>query len=401
MGGLRSLSDSMNCLEVFTEMKRWTEKKTWKLRVILYAFLLVGASFTTIKADDWPPLDAKVSQSVEALKRLKHLDIRSNAALNKVLLQTLEKVKERPEFVQLVIAFGLTDQNEALLTFIREHPESSAGLSALDYIVKSSQPSLLDQALGDKEMAPLLSILGELPHSQAAELLLKFATNKKHTIEDRKTAIRSLCRTKTGVHVLLSFELEHGIPEDLKLTAAYAFNQIPWPKIKAEALELIPLPLVKGDTSLPSIDALTQQQGNIANGKAVFLRLESGCAMCHQIGDKGVDFGPGLTEIGDKLGKDALYQSILDPNGGISFGFEGWEVLMKSGEEWTGIVIGETESSITLKNQSGLLLILENAAIESRSQMKSSLMPAGLQQAMTVKDLVDLVEYLSSLKKRP
>jgi len=72
---------------------------------------------------------------------------------------------------------------------------------------------------------------------------------------------------------------------------------------------------------------------------------------------------------------------------------------MKSGEEWTGIIIGETEQSVTMKNQSGLLLTLEKKAIESRSQMKSSLMPSGLQQAMTVQDLVDLVGYLSSLRK--
>lgn len=199
----------------------------------------------------------------------------------------------------------------------------------------------------------------------------------------------------------MEYELEQGLPQDLKLPAAYAFNQLAWEDVKAKALELIPLPAVKGDAALPSIEVLTQQESDIENGKVVFLKPESGCAMCHVIGDQGVDFGPGLSEIGDKLGKDALFQSILDPSGGISFGFEGWELVMKSGEEWTGIIIGETEQSVTLKNQSGLLLTLEKQAIESRSQMKSSLMPSGLQQAMTVQDLVDLVGYLSSMRRNP
>ena len=39
--------------------------------------------------------------------------------------------------------------------------------------------------------------------------------------------------------------------------------------------------------------------------------------------------------------------------------------------------------------------------ITGKDQMKLSIMPAGLQQTMSTQELVDLVEYLSSLKKRP
>jgi len=375
-------------------------KRSLRSELIQKVFLFVGVLALVVAwGEDWPPLDAKVNQSIEALKRLKHMDIRSNAALNSALLKTLDKVKGRPEFVQLAIAFGLTDQDETLLAFVKAHPDTSEGLMALDFLVKSRHPEMLAKALQGEELVSLLSILGELPHENASQLLLKFSADLSHSLEHRKAAIRALCRTRSGVASLLDHESSQGLPQDLKLTAAYALNQLPWADVKDKALDLIPLPAIKGEQALPSIEVLTQQQADIKNGHEVFLRPESGCAMCHQIGDQGVDFGPGLSEIGDKLGKDALFQSILDPNGGISFGFEGWEWVMKSGEEWTGIIIGETEQSVTMKNQSGLLLTLEKKAIESRSQMKSSLMPSGLQQAMTVQDLVDLVGYLSSLRK--
>ena len=63
-----------------------------------------------------------------------------------------------------------------------------------------------------------------------------------------------------------------------------------------------------------------------ANGKAVFQRI---CSTCHEVGDIGINFGPALSEIGGKLPKDALYTSIFDPNAGISFGFEGYELKLR------------------------------------------------------------------------
>lgn len=390
----------MKIEEVNGERKPLAWKGLLRFQLIQNLFLFfVVLVVVVVEGEDWPPLDAKVNQSMEALKRLKHLDIRSNAALNSALLKTLEKVKGRPEFVQLAIAFGLTDQDETLLAFITAHPDTSEGLMALDFLVKSRPTEILATALQGDELVSLVSVLGELPHEKASQLLLNFSADPGHSLEHRKAAIRALCRTRSGVASLLDHESSQGLPQDLKLTAAYALNQLPWADVKDKALDLIPLPAIKGEHALPSIEVLAQQQADIENGHQVFLKPESGCAMCHQIGDQGVDFGPGLSEIGDKLGKDALFQSILDPNGGISFGFEGWELVMKSGEEWTGIIIGETEQSVTMKNQSGLLLTLEKESIESRSQMKSSLMPSGLQQAMTVQDLVDLVGYLSNLRK--
>ena len=42
----------------------------------------------------------------------------------------------------------------------------------------------------------------------------------------------------------------------------------------------------------------------------------------------------------------------------------------------------------------------KKSEIDRRTKQKLSIMPAGLEQTMSTEDLVDLVEYLSSLKKR-
>ena len=52
-----------------------------------------------------------------------------------------------------------------------------------------------------------------------------------------------------------------------------------------------------------------------------------------------------------------------------------------------------------MKAQTGIVTKYKKSDIARRHQQKLSLMPAGLQQTMSIQDLVNLVEYLSSLKK--
>src|SRR3954447_4802875 len=39
----------------------------------------------------------------------------------------------------------------------------------------------------------------------------------------------------------------------------------------------------------------------------------SGCLGCHKVGDNGNTLGPNLTQIGDKLGKDAIGRTLVNP----------------------------------------------------------------------------------------
>jgi mono/diheme cytochrome c family protein len=39
----------------------------------------------------------------------------------------------------------------------------------------------------------------------------------------------------------------------------------------------------------------------------------SGCLGCHKVGDNGGTLGPNLTAIGDKLGKDAIARTLINP----------------------------------------------------------------------------------------
>src|SRR5262249_42247821 len=130
-----------------------------------------------------------------------------------------------------------------------------------------------------------------------------------------------------------------------------------------------------------------------------FRRETVGCIRCHQINGEGVDFGPNLSEIGTKLGKDAIYESILDPSAGISFGYEAWQIELQNGDEVFGLIASETADEVAVKIQTRVVNPYKKSDVIKREKQKLSIMPAGLQQTMSTQDLVDLVEYLSSLKK--
>ncbi len=63
--------------------------------------------------------------------------------------------------------------------------------------------------------------------------------------------------------------------------------------------------------------------------------------------------------------------------------------------------MSETEDELTIKDIKATSTRIKKRDIATRVKLKTSLMPAGLQQTMSTDDLVDLVGYLSSLKKPP
>jgi putative heme-binding domain-containing protein len=158
---------------------------------------------------------------------------------------------------------------------------------------------------------------------------------------------------------------------------------------------------LEGQDSKPllPISLLVRMPGDPVKGAAVYRREAVGCIKCHQVNGEGTEFGPNLSEIGGKLGKDALYESILDPSAGISFGFEGWQITLKDGNEASGLLVNETPDEVAIKSTGGIVTRYRKGDIATRTKQKLSLMPEGLQKTMTTQELADLVEYLSTLKK--
>ena len=189
------------------------------------------------------------------------------------------------------------------------------------------------------------------------------------------------------------------LPAELKPAATTALNLVQYPTLKADLAALFPAPAALGGKTLPAIAELVKTTGDISKGKAIAERLESSCVTCHRIGGAGVDFGPALSEIGSKLPKEAIYDAIINPNTGISMGFETTQLETKDGGA-TGIVRSETADELVLALPAGATMKFPKKQITKREKLTTSMMPSGLNQALSQQDLTDLVEYLASLKKK-
>ncbi|MEO8354168.1 MAG: dehydrogenase, partial [Chthoniobacteraceae bacterium] len=105
------------------------------------------------------------------------------------------------------------------------------------------------------------------------------------------------------------------------------------------------------------------------------------------------------TEIGTKLPKDQIFDAIINPNTGVTMGFETTQLMLKNGSAGVGVVRSETGEEIVLALPGGVNTTYRKRDIAQRDKLPTSMMPSGLNQALTQEDLVNLVEYLASLKK--
>jgi putative membrane-bound dehydrogenase-like protein len=157
----------------------------------------------------------------------------------------------------------------------------------------------------------------------------------------------------------------------------------------------------KDGAALPPIERLAKLTGDAQAGARVFADAAgANCISCHQIGNQGRMLGPPLSTIGQKLSKAQLYEAILKPSAGILMGFENWVVRTKKGVTVSGLKTSDTFDGITIKDTEGKYHDILADDISRQVKQAVSIMPDGLAATMTQRELVDLVEYLSTLRNK-
>src|SRR5262249_42724934 len=105
-----------------------------------------------------------------------------------------------------------------------------------------------------------------------------------------------------------------------------------------------------------------------------------------------------LSQIGGKLDRTHLIESILNPSAEISAGYHATILTTQSGQFFTGIVQSESATAITLVDAQRKPIVVPLRDVESRAVSRVSLMPAGLADGMTAAEFTDLIAYLESLR---
>ncbi len=343
----------------------------------------------------------KTALAVEALGRLQGVDINANPKLKEAVLRVLERTRGTANFVKLVQQFNLAGQEPGLLELAAAQPSEQSGVEAIRHLLGTDTgQAAIRSALAGTNAVRVATALGSATDKRAVPLLAPLPADAKSDSVVRAQAVRSLAKTAEGANELLAVARAGRLDDSLRALAATELSAVRWPEIQAAAAKALPPAVAAGNHVLPPIAELVKRPGNAAIGEKVFFNANPGCANCHVVHGRGMELGPNLTEIGTKLGKDALYQAIIEPSAGISFGFEAWTFTLKDGEDAYGLLASETAEEVALKAVGGIVTRLKKSDISARQQSKLSIMPAGLAEAIPLQDLIDLVEYMTTLKKQ-
>jgi putative membrane-bound dehydrogenase-like protein len=134
--------------------------------------------------------------------------------------------------------------------------------------------------------------------------------------------------------------------------------------------------------------------GDAAKGKTVFAQV---CISCHKLDGVGIELGPDLRSV-VQHDAEKLMNSILDPSAIIEPGFMAYHCTLKSGEQLYGVIATETSASLTLKMAGNLTKSVLRSDIATLKSTGTSLMPEGLEAALTPQSLADLIAYLKVVK---
>jgi putative heme-binding domain-containing protein len=143
--------------------------------------------------------------------------------------------------------------------------------------------------------------------------------------------------------------------------------------------------------------AVTQLTGEPGRGVVVF---EKNCAQCHALRGRGHDVGPNLGEFAGKSAMDFV-QAIFDPSSAVNPNFIAYNVETRDGRSLSGIVRGETASGLTLVQGGGLRETILRREVKEIRASTLSLMPEGLEQAMTPAEVADLIAWIKKSAPAP
>jgi putative membrane-bound dehydrogenase-like protein len=256
--------------------------------------------------------------------------------------------------------------------------------------VVRSLASLLDGQEAQEVQRAAVTAIGSFNRPETASLLLSHWNACTPAI--RAEIVLTMLASRVRTLPLLE-AIEHG---DLPA------NQVPFArralllrstdaKVKELATRLF------GDASASSRKEVIEKyqpalamNGDAARGRKVF---EATCSACHRRGEMGNDVGPNLATI-RQWSPEQLLLNILDPNREVAPNFINYLVETKDGRTLDGMIVEESAASLTLKRAGGVQETVLRRDIAQISGSKLSLMPEGLEAAINVEQMADLIAFL-------
>lgn len=339
---------------------------------------------------------------VRALERSGQVDWQANAKTRDAVLRHIERQQGTAEYLALIKRFKPAGIEKGLFALALANGDNSTGVEAIGWLMQSEVGKGLIKEAFDREetstaVGRLLALLGT---PAAIESVMPYVSNIDLSYDMRAQITRALCSNNVGAEAVLGKAADGSWPADLQLLAGGLLARNQNEAIRNKSAELLPLPMQQDQAPLPPIDQLASMKGDVDRGREMF-RTKGTCANCHIVSQFGKQVGPDLSEIGDKLSREAMYVSILAPSAGISHNYENYICLLDSGQVISGVLVSQTDDEVVLRTAEAIDRKISRDEIETLKKSDKSIMPENLHHGLDQQGLIDIVEYMTTLRKAP
>jgi putative heme-binding domain-containing protein len=340
---------------------------------------------------------------VRAIERMPGYDASRDPHVQAAIARHIARNEGTAEYLKLAQKFRPADFSEKLAAMLLSDVsdstkvEAAAMLGELQDGPKRLREMLQSESVADA--AAVATILGLLGNGRATKMLGEVAADSERPFELRKHAVLGLSRNKGGQQLLLEMAQSSQLAADTRMLAGGLLARSEDAAVRERAAVLLPQPQQKDLQPLAPIDQLAAMRGDADAGLKLFRGLAT-CANCHVVDQHGKEVGPNLSEIGDKLSREAMFTSILDPSAGISHNYENFIVLTDSGQVINGLKVSQTPDEVVIRTAEAIDRKIPQEEIEQIKKSDKSIMPENLHHAFDQQGLLDLIEYMTTLRKK-
>lgn len=143
------------------------------------------------------------------------------------------------------------------------------------------------------------------------------------------------------------------------------------------------------------VSQLSLEGGNPVAGELVF-KNQGACLQCHKIGSEGGVQGPELTDVGKRLPREKILESVYIPGAEITPGYGMTSITLKSGDTLIGRLSEEKEQQVTVVGLDNVAKQIKRSEIKDIAPPVSAMPP--IAATLPPRDFRDLVAYLASRK---
>jgi len=382
----------------------WPHAFKWPHLLVWLGWFAVFS--TPVLAQDTPasPLQLRRDKIlIEALLRLPKEEIKRDEKTNALVQRFLKSTTDGNMFLKVIQHCEPDGSAELLWNFaLSPKARDSTRVQAMEMCLNHKGTAIVAAWLAENKnneaAHEIVAKLALANHPELTTLLLPLVQDRDILPGIAAAAGQGMLRTIPGQRMLIEQAKESKLRGDVKALVAGSLRNSSNQEVAKMAADLFPLPMSKDQKPLPSIEELAKRSGVAVNGEKLF-RSVATCSNCHIVKGYGKNVGPDLSEIGSKLSREAMFVAILEPSAGVSHNYESYVLQTDSGDVATGLLVSQTDEEIVLKDAQGIERKFDRDEVEEFKKQEKSIMPENLHHNFDEQGLVDIVEYMLSLKK--